>query len=277
MASTTDYAPAPQNVETSHDSAYTPRGTITASLKFCTPPAGGQKPFDYPGDIEPRRGLPKRKLRRRRHPRHDHRYPRSRIAVQPRRRRIHHSEDRSFRRERFHFGGVDQRRTTTPKSNGFSCSTSRARNVRSSSTATLRRVGGNRPPVLRVHVDRTAAAAIGRVRSLLPDGASTLLRNRVRIVNVWRPLNGPVQRSPPAFADSRTMRDEAPVADEYRYRDRSGETIPVARMDERWCYRSGVDDDWSVLMVGREGGCRIRRFGWEAEGEYREVRALVFG
>lgn len=77
---------------------------------------------------------------------------------------------------------------------------------------TVRLIGGNRPPVLRVHIDQTKAAAIGRVRAVLPEEADELLKTRVRIINVWRPLNEPVQCSPLAFADSTTVSDEAVVA-----------------------------------------------------------------
>lgn len=58
---------------------------------------------------------------------------------------------------------------------------------------TIRLIGGDRPPVLRVHTDQTPSAAVGRVRAVLPSHeAEELLRGRVGIINVWRPLNGPV-------------------------------------------------------------------------------------
>ena len=57
---------------------------------------------------------------------------------------------------------------------------------------TLRPIGGDRPPVLRVHIDQNQKAAFGRVHHFLPDEAEALLKNRVRITNVWRPLNGHV-------------------------------------------------------------------------------------
>ncbi|KAL8735301.1 MAG: hypothetical protein Q9181_002841 [Wetmoreana brouardii] len=152
---------------------------------------------------------------------------------------------------------------------------------------TVRLLGGNRPPVLRVHIDQTPAAAIGRVRTVLPDEADELLKSRLRIINVWRPLNGPVQCSPLAFADSSTVRDEALVAVEHRYTHRTGETISVQHMDEKWYYWSGIGNDERILLqcFDSEKGGRVPHTAFvdprsPAGGKQREsieVRALVFG
>ena len=101
---------------------------------------------------------------------------------------------------------------------------------------TVRPLAGLRPPVLRVHIDQTPAAAAERVRHFLPDEAKSLLEHRVRIINVWRPLNGPVQCSPLALADSKTVADASLVGVEHRFPDRVVETIAVKHADEQWYY-----------------------------------------
>lgn len=138
----------------------------------------------------------------------------------------------------------------------------------------------------RVHIDQTPTAAIGRLRASLPNEADTLLENRVRIVNVWRALNGSVERDPLAFAESGSVRDEQLVKVEHRYADRVGETYSVTRGGEKWFYWSGVGEGERILLQlwDSEGGGRCPHSAFEdgrGEGgrvrESVEVRALVFG
>ncbi len=48
---------------------------------------------------------------------------------------------------------------------------------------------GPRQPATRVHVDHTARSGPQRVRDLLPDEAEELLKGRVQVINLWRPIN----------------------------------------------------------------------------------------
>ena len=110
----------------------------------------------------------------------------------------------------------------------------------------------------------------------------------MRIINVWRPLNGPVQCTPLAFADSRTVGADALVAVEHRYAERTGETLSV-RYDEgqRWYYWSGMENHERLLLVcyDSEKGVRVPHSAFvdprSPEGararESVEVRCLVFG
>src|SRR5579864_2853380 len=52
--------------------------------------------------------------------------------------------------------------------------------------------GVPRQPVPRVHNDYTVKSGPQRVRDLLGDEAEDLLKRRFAVVNVWRPINGPV-------------------------------------------------------------------------------------
>ena len=155
---------------------------------------------------------------------------------------------------------------------------------------TIRRADpdAKRSPVQRVHIDQTPASAQARVRHHLPDEAETLLKDRVRIINVWRPINGAVESFPLAFADSTSVADDSIVGVEHRYPDRTGETAAVKHAKgQRWWYWSGIDNDERILLqcADSRDGARVphtafihpdTREGAKAR-ESIEVRALVFG
>jgi hypothetical protein len=157
---------------------------------------------------------------------------------------------------------------------------------------TIRRPNHSRAPVTRVHIDQTPKSTEGRVRYHLPDEADALLQGRYRIINVWRPLNGPVRAHPLAVADSATVHDEDLVPVEHRYPDRNGETAGVKfNGSQTWYYWSGMGNDERLFLkcfdsdeaLGRWG--RVPHTAFEdprtpedAPGrESIEVRALVFG
>ena len=64
---------------------------------------------------------------------------------------------------------------------------------------------GPRQPATRVHVDHTARSGPQRVRDLLPDEADELLKGRVQVINLWRPIKGPLEDAPLALCDARTV------------------------------------------------------------------------
>ena len=157
---------------------------------------------------------------------------------------------------------------------------------------TIRRPGTTRSAVTRVHIDQTPKSTEARVRFHLPEEADELLRGRYRIINVWRPLNGPVQANPLAVADSATVRDEDLFPIEHRYPDRTGETAGVKyNSEQQWYYWSQMTNEERLFLkcfdsdenVGRKG--RVPHTAFEdprtpkdAPGrESIEVRALVFG
>jgi hypothetical protein len=157
---------------------------------------------------------------------------------------------------------------------------------------TIRRPTGNRNPVQRVHIDQTPFSAAERVKLHLPDEAEQLLQGRYRIINVWRPLNGPVMGSPLAVADSQTVRDGDLVPIEHRYPNRNGQTAAVAyNPGQKWYYWSGMKNEDRLLLkcfdsdeiVGQWGRVPHTAFvdPRTPEGavgrESIEIRALVFG
>ena len=82
-----------------------------------------------------------------------------------------------------------------------------------------RRADAPRQPVPRVHVDHTEKSGPQRVRDLLPDEADNLLGGRVQIINIWRPIRGPLLDAPLAVCDAATVKPEQLVADRPRLPD----------------------------------------------------------
>jgi hypothetical protein len=91
-----------------------------------------------------------------------------------------------------------------------------------------------RQPVRRVHNDYTARSGPQRVRDLLePEEAERLLECRFAVVNVWRPIHGPVEAAPLAVADAQSIAPEDLVATDLVYSDRIGEIYEVAHSPEQ--------------------------------------------
>src|SRR6266478_4718032 len=92
-------------------------------------------------------------------------------------------------------------------------------------------------PAGRVHNDYTAWSAPQRVRDLMGEEAEELLQHRFAEINVWRPIRGPLLRSPLALCDAQTLSEENLVASDLRYPDRTGETYAVTfNPGQRWYY-----------------------------------------
>src|ERR687893_812198 len=89
------------------------------------------------------------------------------------------------------------------------------------------RTAAPRQPVARVHVDQTERSGPQRVRDLLPEEAEGLLRGRVQVVNLWRPLAGPVRDMPLAVCDAASAAPGDLVPSDLIYPDRTGETYQV--------------------------------------------------
>jgi hypothetical protein len=109
--------------------------------------------------------------------------------------------------------------------------------------------GGPRQPVPRVHVDHTEKSGPQRVRDLLPDEAERLLRGRVQIINLWRPLRGPLLDMPLAVADAHSVAPEHLVASDLVYKERVGETYSVTYSPRhRWYYVPRMEADEVLLL-----------------------------
>ena len=108
---------------------------------------------------------------------------------------------------------------------------------------------GPRQPATRVHVDHTARSAPQRVRDLLPNDAEDLLRGRVQVINLWRPIRHPVYDAPLAICDASTVQPDELVPSDLVYPNRIGETYNV-RFGEghRWYYVPEMRPDEVLLL-----------------------------
>jgi len=148
--------------------------------------------------------------------------------------------------------------------------------------------GASRGPVNWAHIDQTNKSAVQRVRNHMGEEADELLKDRVRLINIWRPLKGPVKAFPLAMADSTSVTDADLVGVEHRYKTFTGETAGVRYSENhKWWYWSGMNPDERILLQcfdSQGGRARVAHTAFvdprSPDGEGREsieVRALVFG
>jgi len=286
--------------ESSHqagvDSTFIPRGDVDISLNYFRPPEDGSKPFNYvenPPEGQPQRNFGNFDVQVRAH---DIRGKESEynldkdaflvVSDLPESAEKHFVDDDSIK-EKYYPEVEKLILDNVPGSNRVFLF-----------DHTIRRSNPNAPraPVTRVHIDQTVKSATQRVHFHLPGEAEKLLQGRYRIINIWRPLNGPVQASPLAFASSSTLLDEDLIPVEHRYPDRTGETAGI-RYNEglKWYYLSGMKNDERLFLecfdseslkpgTSVQGG-RVPHTAFidprTPEGapgrESIEVRALVFG
>ncbi len=115
--------------------------------------------------------------------------------------------------------------------------------------ATDRAAGIPRQPVPRVHNDYTEKSGPQRVRDLLGEDASALLRRRFAVINVWRPIRGPIRDAPLAVADAQSVDHDDLVATDLIYPDRVGEIYYVKfNPSHRWFYASAMRQDEVMLI-----------------------------
>jgi len=111
------------------------------------------------------------------------------------------------------------------------------------------RGAGPRQPATRVHVDQTVTSGANRVHEHLPDEADELLKGRVQVINLWRPIRGPVRDAPLAMADGSTVAADDLVASDLIYPNRNGETYSVKyNSNHRWFYFPEMTVDEAILL-----------------------------
>jgi len=109
--------------------------------------------------------------------------------------------------------------------------------------------GVPRQPVPRVHNDYTLKSGPQRVRDLLGDEAEELLQRRFAVINIWRPIRGPVFDAPLAVSDAGSIADGDLVATDLVYPDRTGEIYYVKfNPQHKWFYAPAMRSD-EVLLI----------------------------
>ncbi len=113
--------------------------------------------------------------------------------------------------------------------------------------------GGNEAnmPVDDVHNDYTDNTGPLRAREAGGSSAAqAIAANRFMIVNVWRPINGPIEQKPLAVCDVSTMVVEDFVPADIKFpTGRTGEVLSVKhRPTHRWLYFSNMDTDEALVF-----------------------------
>ncbi|KAH8173483.1 hypothetical protein LIA77_07738 [Sarocladium implicatum] len=147
------------------------------------------------------------------------------------------------------------------------------------------------PPAEGVHVDQSTIAVIGRIERQLPEEARELLRSRrIRVVNVWRPINHCVEDMPLAVCDGSTVKPSDLVETDHVRSSYVGSTMYLLnRPQHRWYYVSRQRPDEVLLFKNFDSAGDVAakyaphgsfkvpelREGWKPR-ESIEVRALIF-
>ena len=148
-----------------------------------------------------------------------------------------------------------------------------------------------REPVKVVHNDYTEWSGPQRVRDLLPaEEAETLLESRVAVVQVWRPIRGPVLSSPLAICDARSVAPQDLIAAERHHKDRVGEIYQLAfNPGHRWSWFPRMQRNEALIFKCYDS-CKDGRARFTAHASFDdpdtpphapsresiEVRTLVF-
>jgi len=130
-----------------------------------------------------------------------------------------------------------------------------------------------RDVVSRVHNDYTEWSGPQRVRDIMGDEAEALLRGRFAIIQVWRPINHPVESHPLAICDAQTVRPETLVVNERRYQDRVGQTFAITYdPGQRWYWFPRMRPDEALVFKVYES-LRDGRARWTAHTAFADPSA----
>ena len=125
---------------------------------------------------------------------------------------------------------------------------------RSGGAAGAQNPDGLRRPASRLHVDYTVKSGPQRTKDILGEdevARLTAVGARIIQVNVWRPIRGPVERSPLALADASTVQQDDLIATDQIFPDRIGEIYNLAHdPSQRWYYAPRMTTDEILLIKG---------------------------
>ena len=112
------------------------------------------------------------------------------------------------------------------------------------------RVEGARPTVKGVHNDYTERSAPVRLREIVGDAeAQRRMKKRWAIVQVWRPIRGPVLIDPLGICDGRSIPQKNFIRVERRYKYRTGEVYHIAYdAAHRWYWFPKMTRDEALVF-----------------------------
>lgn len=150
-----------------------------------------------------------------------------------------------------------------------------------------------RQPILFVHCDHTGQVAEKFAKDhVSQDGApEDLLQSRKRIINVWRPLNGPVQTTPMTVLSAASLDKQDLFEVEVRSppKDLDWFSGIAYNPTQQWFYWSGMDNDERLILKCTDSAAGVAKHAFHSAfvdprappdakpRESIEVRTLVFG
>jgi hypothetical protein len=127
--------------------------------------------------------------------------------------------------------------------------------------------------VSRVHNDYTEWSGPQRVRDVMGEEAEALLSGRFAIIQVWRPINHPVENHPLAICDAQTISPDHLVVNERRYPDRVGQTFAITYdPNERWYWFPRMRPDEALVFKVYES-LKDGRARWTAHTAFDDPTA----
>lgn len=113
---------------------------------------------------------------------------------------------------------------------------------------------GLRGPADRVHADYTDLSGPQRAKDVIGVQLyEDIINSGGRIVqlNVWRAINGPIKRSPLAFADARSIPKKDLVETDQIFTNRTGEIYHISYSDKHnWHWVADMTNDEILLLKG---------------------------
>ena len=121
---------------------------------------------------------------------------------------------------------------------------------------------GAQSPIRYAHNDYTEISGPRRVRDLIGgEEAEALLQHRFAVINVWKPITGPVQTAPLAVLDGRSIRTTDWVATDLKFPDRLGEVYSLTfNAQHRWSYVSHMQANEVLLLKCFDSDADATRF-----------------
>ncbi len=116
----------------------------------------------------------------------------------------------------------------------------------------------NRRPAYHIHNDYTFKTGVSRPLSILgPDTMERFKGKRMIQINVWRPINGVVERDPLALMDSTTLDHKDLIETDIKFNNmktgevHDGEIFALKKNPkQKWYYFSAVNWDEAIMIKG---------------------------
>ncbi|KAJ3579787.1 hypothetical protein NPX13_g778 [Xylaria arbuscula] len=104
-------------------------------------------------------------------------------------------------------------------------------------------------PANYAHVDISPMGVVQRIQKLFPGVSDRIFRQRIRAVNVWKPLANPVYQWPLAICDGATVEsDDLIETDSIRQGFRSSVYYPKYNKEQAWYYLKNQTPDEALIF-----------------------------